>query len=98
MLSLYRALLRLRRAEPALAVGSVEPVAATDRVLAYARGQPGRRLLVALNLGGEPAEIDGPSGGGSVLLSTHLDRAGAPVGGMVSLRAHEGCVVAAGPG
>ena len=93
MLSLYRALLRLRRDEPALAVGRYEPVAATDRVLAYRRDHGGRRLLVALNLGGEAAELPGAPGG-KLLLSTQLDRAGDAVGTPLSLRPHEGCIVA----
>ena len=55
MLSLYRALLALRRAEPALSVGSYLPVEGTDEdVLAFERRDEatGRGLLVALNLGG----------------------------------------------
>ncbi len=92
MLSLYRALLRLRRDESALAVGSFEPVAATDRILAFRRVQQGRRLLVALNMSDDPAEL--PSGGGSVLLSTCLDRTDEPFAATLSLRPHEGCIVA----
>ena len=94
MLSLYRALLRLRRAEPALAIGSFEPVAATDRVLAFRRAYRGRQVLVALNLGGDPAEVPGPFRSGTILLSTHLDRSDQPTGGTLSLRPHEGCVLA----
>jgi alpha-glucosidase len=94
MLALYRALLRLRRAEPALAVGRFEPVAATDCVLAFRRGHDGRELLVALNLRGEPAGSPGLPGGGRVLLSTHPDRSGELVGRALTLRPHEGLVVA----
>jgi alpha-glucosidase len=95
MLSLYRALLRLRRAEPALAIGRFEPMAANDRVLAYRRAHEGRQLLIALNLGGEAA--DAPGGpGGRILLSTHLDRADEAVGATLPLRPHEGCIVATG--
>ncbi len=93
MLALYRALLRLRRAEPALAVGSLAQVNATDRVLAYERRDGARRLVVALNMGGEPAELRASAG--AVLLSTFLDRAGERIGGRVSLRPNEGCIVAA---
>ena len=93
MLSLYRALLRLRRAEPALAVGRFEPIAATDRVLAYWRVHDGRQILVALNFTGEPAELPGAPAG-RLLLSTQLDRAEEPVRGALSLRPHEGCLIA----
>src|SRR3712207_1703009 len=53
MLSLYRALLRLRRAEPALSVGTYATVAVdAPNVLAYERRDEvtGRRLRIALNL------------------------------------------------
>ena len=39
MLALYRALIALRRREPALAVGGYAPVAAEGDVLAYRRWQ-----------------------------------------------------------
>jgi alpha-glucosidase len=50
MLSLYRRLLALRRADDALALGDWEPLRAGDGVLAYVRGG---RFLVALNLTGD---------------------------------------------
>ena len=57
MLSLYRRLIELRRREPALAVGSYRPAPAEGSVLAYRRRHADRELLVALNLGGRPAEL-----------------------------------------
>ncbi len=54
MLRFYRRLIALRRAEPALAVGDWTPVVARGAVLAYERSVPGRRLVVALNLGTGP--------------------------------------------
>jgi alpha-glucosidase len=92
MLSLYRALLRLRRSESALSVGSYVPVAATDRVLAYERRDGGRRLLVALNMSGEPAEL--PTARRIILLSTTLDRSFEAKSGRLLLRPHEGCISA----
>jgi alpha-glucosidase len=50
MLNLYRALLKLRRATPALNVGAFGLVEAADGVLAYERWHGADRLLVALNL------------------------------------------------
>jgi alpha-glucosidase len=92
MLSLYRALISLRRAEPALSVGAYAPVRAEEDVLAYER-RANRRFLVALNLGGRPQELRGvPTG--TVRLSTHLDRAGEPVEATLRLRPDEGIVVA----
>jgi alpha-glucosidase len=68
MLSLYRALLRLRRAEPALSIGSLELAEGSDHVLAYARRHGGTRLFVALNL--PPTERRFALPGGELLLST----------------------------
>jgi alpha-glucosidase len=95
MLTLYRRLIALRRKEPALITGSYMSVAAEDGALAYIRQLGDRRLLVALNLGARPYRLALPSSfdSGHVLLSTHLDHAGKPVGGEVDLRADEGVIV-----
>jgi alpha-glucosidase len=58
-LALYRALIALRRKEPALHVGGYEPVATPDDVgelIAYVRhaGRGERRFLVVLNLSDRP--------------------------------------------
>ena len=78
MLSLYRALLRLRRD---FAEADYRTLHAADGVLAYARGE---RTAVALNLTGEPRPLPVA---GDVLLSTHLD------GGGDGLRGDEGVVL-----
>lgn len=62
MLSLYRALLALRRNEAALAVGSYAPLTAAGSVLAYLREEHGRRFGVVLNLASEPAPWHVPEG------------------------------------
>ena len=56
MLSLYRRLIALRAATPALQIGTLEldPAAEAD-VVVYAREAEGQRLLVVLNLGRVPA-------------------------------------------
>jgi alpha-glucosidase len=91
MLSLYCALLALRRAEPALSVGAYIPVeGAAEDVLAYERRDDatGRRLLVALNLGGQERELPrAASGEGRILLSTRMD------GGAARLRPDEGVII-----
>jgi alpha-glucosidase len=88
MLTLYRRLLALRRAEPALEVGRIELIEAGGDVLAYVRGDA---FLVALNLGANPHDL--PCAGGAILLSTHLDREGERPDGVLHLRPDEGVVV-----
>jgi alpha-glucosidase len=95
MLTLYRRLIALRRALPALAVGSYAPIAAHGDLLAYVRTYEGQRCLVVLNLGSQPQQLElghaGPRG--RIALSTHLDRAGERVRESVALRPDEGIVV-----
>ncbi|MFL5583197.1 MAG: alpha-amylase family glycosyl hydrolase [Gemmatimonadaceae bacterium] len=91
MLSLHRRLIALRRAEPALSVGSWQEVEAAGDVIAFVREHDGRRFLVALNLGHALCEV-AMEGAGRVVLSTHLDREES-VTGVVRLRADEGVVV-----
>jgi alpha-glucosidase len=94
MLTLHRRLIGLRRAEPALAIGSWREVEAAGDVLAYEREHAGRRLLVVLNLGSAACDfpLRTPLASRPVLLSTHLDRKDR-VTGTVRLRADEGVVV-----
>ncbi|HWQ12705.1 MAG TPA: alpha-amylase family glycosyl hydrolase [Roseiflexaceae bacterium] len=95
LLTLHRRLIALRRAEPALSVGAYVPLACEGDVLAYLRERGGRRFLVALNLGALPQRLAWPGmAGGRVALSTHLDRAGEPLGEALELRPDEGLVVA----
>jgi alpha-glucosidase len=92
ILTLHRRLLALRRAEPALAVGAWAPVDATGSVLAYLRTDGASRFLVALNLGSEPARLEG-EWAGEVALSSILGNEGAEVSGAVSLVGGEGVVI-----
>ena len=50
------------------------------------------RFLVALNLGSTPASLDF-AGAGEVALSTHADRDGDAIDGVVEIRGDEGVVV-----
>jgi alpha-glucosidase len=86
MLTLYRRLLAVRRAEPALAIGDFVLLDAPDGVLAYQRRHGDRTLTVLLNLTGEHRTVPWT---GEVLLST-LDGDAEP--GM--LRANEGLILA----
>ncbi|GAA3695758.1 alpha-amylase family glycosyl hydrolase [Sphingomonas cynarae] len=85
MLTLYRDLLALRRAEPALAVGSFALVDAPAGVLAYDRIEGDRRLGILLNLRDTAVMVDWQ---GMVMLST---QDGEPEPGM--LRANEGLIL-----
>ncbi|MFX9703656.1 DUF3459 domain-containing protein, partial [Acinetobacter baumannii] len=70
MLSLYRALIALRRARPELALGTYRPVSVTSDVLLFEREHQGQRSLIALNFGREPVEFDAAGWYGQILLST----------------------------
>lgn len=96
MLSLYRALINLRRTRPELALGSYRLVSVAGDVLAFERAYRGHRLLVALNLGATSAAltdaITNPRG--RVLLSTYLDRHKQATDGPFELRGAEGIIIA----
>ncbi|HEY3230107.1 MAG TPA: alpha-amylase family glycosyl hydrolase [Roseiflexaceae bacterium] len=94
MLTLYRRLIALRRATPALEIGAYRPLAATGDLVAYVREGAGRRFLIALNLGQQAQSLAlSDLGSGRVVLSTHLDRDGEPVSGALALRRDEGLIV-----
>ncbi len=69
MLTLYRRLLTLRRATPALATGAISEVRAEGDVLTYVRSDGTDRYRIALNLGHAPVAITLEPG--TVVLSTH---------------------------
>ena len=94
MLALYRRLIALRRAQPALNRGNYEALETEGEVLAYARNSEGQRLVVLLNFGASPAPIlpalmpHDPI----VLASTDPARAES-INGPLVLAPHEGVVV-----
>jgi hypothetical protein len=53
----YRDLLRLRKSSPALRRGVLTDLAANETVYAYLRQHGAERMVVALNLGKDPAEV-----------------------------------------
>jgi alpha-glucosidase len=73
MLALYRALLKLRRAHAALAVGAVQLLAAHGQVLAYERTKGDDRIVIGLNLSDQIQDFDLPHG--RLLLATGGDYA-----------------------
>ncbi|WP_332690710.1 alpha-amylase family glycosyl hydrolase [Bosea sp. (in: a-proteobacteria)] len=94
LLALYRRLLALRRAHPALAIGDFALLDAEEDVLAYERRYGEERLVVALNLGATPQRFEVPTWArdGRPLLSTLADAA--PVrDGVLRLRPNEGVIL-----
>jgi alpha-glucosidase len=94
LLTLYRRLLELRAALPVLIEGSQEPLAAGSNLVAYARRDGARRLLVVLNFVHEPTAYGLGEDKGRVLLSSFLDREGEIVEHQVRVRADEGLLIA----
>ena len=95
ILSLYKALIRLRKEWPQLLSGDYVPIAAEGDLLLYRRESDGRAVLIALNLGATPVSIasDVIGLGGEILLSTILDRQGEKIQGTLDLRGNEGAIV-----
>ncbi|SFI84346.1 alpha-glucosidase [Bosea sp. OK403] len=96
ILTLYRQLLALRRAHPALAIGDFSLLDSEGDVLAYERRYEAQALIVALNLGGSEQRLTLPpwASGHRPILST---RGEAPrvESHVLRLRADEGVILAA---
>jgi alpha-glucosidase len=91
MLNLYRALIALRIAKPALALGCYRCLAVTDSLLAFERKHREQRLLVVLNFRAELTSI-ALTNKGQILLSTFMDRQFETATGELTLRAAEGII------
>ena len=72
--NLYRELIALRRDHPVLVHGRIEGVRAENNVLLFKRFDNKERILVLLNMGNAPAQMD--QAPGTILLSTNHDLAG----------------------
>ncbi len=94
--NLYRQLLRLRRATPALHGGSYAPVDVNAaNCFVYRRQAAGEAYLIALNFDHAPARLNIPGPArGRILLSTHLDRQGPAALDALDLRPFEGVILA----
>jgi alpha-glucosidase len=97
ILSLYKALIELRKKLSQLHSGDYAPIAAQGDLLLYRRGTDHESIVVALNLGAEPVSLqsDTPGFGGKILLSTQLDRHGEQLRGKLDLRGNEGVIIGA---
>jgi alpha-glucosidase len=91
ILSLYRTLIRLRRANEALISGRLEGVVANGPVLRYDRRNDEQHFAIILNLG--HAQEEAPLTHGHVVTSTFLDRDGERIDRKVYLRPSEGLIV-----
>jgi len=92
---LYRRLIALRRASPALLAGAYRTVMTRGSLFVFARIDETEQMLVALNLSGDPipAMPHAINWRGAVAVSTFADRDGETVDGDVALRGNEGLVL-----
>jgi alpha-glucosidase len=95
VLSLYRALIELRRARPELALGGYKLVGVTGDVLMFEREYQGERSIVALNLGAASVSLTDAATNmrRRILLSTFMDRQAETVDGTLELRGAEGIIL-----
>ena len=97
MLTLFRQLTALRRAEPALNRGAIELIdVGVKDVLAYRRTAGSDGFVVVLNLGGKSQALDLAAVGAAaaeVVLSTDPDRQAGALTEAFSLAAHEGVIL-----
>jgi len=100
MLALYRRLIELRRAHPALHAGEIHDIRSKRGVLSYTRTHPGAisgsgpgdRFQILLNLTHDPQTVSCDDG--HILLTTIMDGAGSPVGGPIVVEPGEGLLIA----
>ena len=92
ILTLYKALIGLRKKLPLLQLGNWVPVAAEGDLLLYRRERDGNAVMIALNLGDQPVSIAAGLNG-TILLSTFLDRERETIEGAVDLRGNEGVII-----
>jgi alpha-glucosidase len=91
LLSFYRAMLALRRAERCLTHGEYRTHAVSDHVLAFERSHRTERLRVVLNFSGDPQAVERVEG--ELLLSTHPQRMRRPSEDRSELLADEGLIL-----
>jgi alpha-glucosidase len=91
---LYRRLIALRRAKAALTIGRYRPMVAGGDLVLYIREHGAERILIALNLGADPASVQFPQPlRGHVLVSCFADREDEAIAAGIELRGHEGLVI-----
>jgi alpha-glucosidase len=93
MLSLYRALILLRRNNDVLLIGDFRLLAATEHVLAYERRLGSQRVMIMLNMTGQAQPLKFQNQGQEILLSTYLDDCCSSRAEEIHLRADEGLLL-----
>ena len=95
MLNFYKALIELRRREPALHAGEYQSVFSDRQTIAYMRIAPVSRFLVILNMSHRPCVFQPPGFefSGVIDLSTEPERNGVTVNGILVLSGDEGVIV-----
>jgi len=94
LLSFYRSLLAVRRAQPALAIGSYQELVVSPNVLSFERAHGEQRLAIALNFSSQAQALtlQTPSAP-SILLSSDPGRSLGGVGSQLSLGPNEGVIL-----
>jgi glycosidase len=95
----YRDYLRLRKACPALRRGTLTELVANETIYAYLRQHGTERLVVALNLGPNPAEVTLPPeiAGAAERLAGEGRWVGMPGGSRIELRGESAAVFRLAP-
>jgi alpha-glucosidase len=93
MLNLYHRLIALRRSRRALTAGSYRPIVSNPNLLAFVRERDNDRVIIALNLGNQPAKFATENLAGEILISSYLDRTREKAHAVIDLRANEGVVI-----
>jgi len=96
MLTLYRRLIAIRKAEPVLLAGKCEVLSPSGDVLAFRRYLDGEEMTVLLNTGGK-AQHFALTRPGELVLSTYLDREKERLAGIAELRPNEGLLIRTAP-
>ena len=91
VLALYRRLLSVRRASPALRHGAYRELSVSDRALVFSRGTTGQRFVVAVNFTSLPEEV--AVSGGVVEVATTVAREGQEVADRLLLAPDEAVVI-----
>jgi alpha-glucosidase len=92
ILHLYRELILLRNATPALHCGDYAPLRSRNDILCYERFTGQEKFTVALNFTHGARRLEGVHDG-DIVLSTLLDRRGVPLVGQQLLRPDEGVII-----
>jgi alpha-glucosidase len=93
VLALYKALLALRRCEPAMRVGDYGEISATERLLSYERRYAGDRLLIVLNMTAENETLVVPPGEIVLMTDGVGVGVGAQVRGPIQVQGNQGLVI-----